>query len=383
MDKCPKCGMELKDKHCTYCGYDPNKVVPKKDYKLLLYIIISILTICLSIEGSYLMAKKYSSNQTIKTVKDYSNITIDDTGIAGSVLKVYDSVVVIKTYVNDKLYATGTGFVFEEDDKYGYILTNNHVIEDGNKFKALFTNDEEVDIEVVGADEYSDVAVLKVDKKYVLAVASMGKSEDMLVGDTTFAIGAPVDASTYSWTVTRGIISGKNRIVEVSGTNGSYVMNVLQTDTAINEGNSGGPLCNAKGEVIGVINMKMSSSKVEGIGFAIPIEVALEYANNFIKGEVIIRPYLGITMYDLSNSYFSRTQGIYIRSIENNSPAYKAGLRVGDIITKIGGKEVSSIAYLKYELYKYNIGDEVEITYKRDKEEKVTKVTLGSYEVRG
>ena len=329
------------------------------------------------------MAKKYSSNQTIKTVKDYSNITIDDTGIAGSVLKVYDSVVVIKTYVNDKLYATGTGFVFEEDDKYGYILTNNHVIEDGNKFKALFTNDEEVDIEVVGADEYSDVAVLKVDKKYVLAVASMGKSEDMLVGDTTFAIGAPVDASTYSWTVTRGIISGKNRIVEVSGTNGSYVMNVLQTDTAINEGNSGGPLCNAKGEVIGVINMKMSSSKVEGIGFAIPIEVALEYANNFIKGEVIIRPYLGITMYDLSNSYFSRTQGIYIRSIENNSPAYKAGLRVGDIITKIGGKEVSSIAYLKYELYKYNIGDEVEITYKRDKEEKVTKVTLGSYEVRG
>lgn len=383
MDKCPKCGMELKDKHCTYCGYDPNKVIPKKDYKLLLYILLSILTIIFSIEGSYLIVKKYSNNNTVKTIKDYSNIKIDDTGIAGSVLKVYDSVVVIKTYINDKLYATGTGFVFEEDDNYGYILTNHHVIEDGTSFKALFTNDEEVELEVVGSDEYSDIAVLRVDKEYVLAVATMATSEDMLVGDTTFAIGAPIDADTYSWTVTRGILSGKDRIVEVKGTNGSYIMNVLQTDTAINSGNSGGPLCNAKGEVIGIINMKMSSSSIEGIGFAIPSEIALEYAHNFIKGEVIIRPYLGITMYDLSNSYFSRTKGIYVRSIESNSPAYKAGLRVGDIITKVGDKEVSSIAYLKYELYKYNIGDEVEITYKRNNEENVAKVILGSYEVRG
>lgn len=355
----------------------------KKENKSF-YIILSFFTIVLSMLGAYLVVTLCQTKPEVQTIKDYSNIQISDTGIAGSVLKVYDSVVVVETYKSNKLYATGTGFVFKTDDKYGYILTNHHVIEEGTGFKAKFTNGEEVEVTVVGSDEYSDVAVLKVDKDKIISVATIGSSSDMLVGDTTFVIGAPLDADTYSWTVTRGILSGKDRLVEVSSsTYKSVVMNVLQTDTAINNGNSGGPICNANGEVIGIVNMKLSSSKIEGMGFAIPIEVALEYAENFIDGKVITRPYLGVSMYDLSSSIFSTETGIYLRAVESGSPADKAGLKEGDIITKVNGKEVETTAYLKYELYKYKVGDEIEITYKRNNKETTTKVTLGSYDVRG
>ena len=355
----------------------------KKENKAF-YIILSFFTIVLSMLGAYLVVKLCSNPVEVKTIKDYSNVKIDDTGIAASVLKVYDSVVVVETFSNNKLVATGTGFVFKTDDNYGYILTNHHVIADGKTFKVKFTNGEEVEVSVLGSDEYSDVAVLKVEKDYVISIATLGNSKDMLVGDTTFVIGAPLDAEAYSWTVTRGILSGKDRLVEVSSsTYKSVVMNVLQTDTPINSGNSGGPICNAKGEVIGIVNMKLSSSKVEGMGFAIPIEVALEYAENFMSGKTIVRPYLGVAMYDLSSSIFSTETGIYLRAVESGSPADKAGLKEGDVIIKINDKEVSSSAYLKYELYKYNVGDEVTITYKRENKEQTTKVTLGSYEVRG
>lgn len=347
-------------------------------------IVVASLTVLLSVFGSYLIVRLTNKDRIkVRTSVDYSKVEIKDEGISAAVLKAYDSVVVVETYMNNKLYATGTGFVFREDDNYGYILTNNHVIEDGTSHKVKFTDNEEVDVEVVGADSYSDIALLKVKKEYILSVAKIGSSSDMLVGDTTFSIGSPVDASTYSWTVTRGILSGKNRIVEVTGTSGSYIMNVLQTDAAINNGNSGGPLCNSNGEVIGITNMKLSSSNVEGIGFAIPIEIALEYADNFMNGTSIIRPYLGITMYNVAVSTYSNEAGIYVRSIESSSPAAVAGLKTGDIITAIDGVEVSSTAYLKYELYKHNVGDEVTITYKRNGEEHTTKVKLGSYDVRG
>lgn len=390
MDKCPKCNMDLKEKtKCEYCGYDvtnveENKVKKQSDNKVF-FVILALITIILSLGGSYFIVtmSKGKNLQTVRSSVDYGNLTIKDEGISAPVSKVYDSVVVVETYYNDRLYATGTGFVFKEDEKYGYILTNHHVIEDGTSFKVKFTDDEEADAKIVGSDKYVDTAVLKVDKKYILSVATMGSSEKTTVGDTTFTIGSPVDAEMYSWTVTRGILSGKDRIVEVKDTNGTYVMNVIQTDAAINNGNSGGPLCNANGEVIGVTNLKLSSSSIEGIGFAIPIEVALEYAENFISGKPIIRPYLGIVMYNMGNLMFGYEDGVYIREVEKDSPADKAGLKAGDVIVGIDGKDVSSTAYLKYWLYKHNIGDEITIAYKRNGSEKETKLTLGSFDVRG
>ena len=349
---------------------------PKKYLRaIILLLILNIVSISLVL---YII---FFNKTIVETTKLEKDVTITETGIADAVEKVYDSVVVVETYNNDTLYSTGTGFVFKIDNQNGYILTNNHVISNGTTIKVVFTNDEEVEATIVGKDEYSDIAVLSVDKNKIISVAEIGSSEKARLGDTTFSVGAPLDSNKYSWTVTRGILSGKNRLVEVSSTTGntSTIMEVLQTDTAINSGNSGGPLCNSNGEVIGITNMKISSSTIEGMGFAIPIETAIQYATKIINGESIIRPYLGITMYDLSNNMFYRNQeGVYIQTIVDGGGAKKAGLQVGDIIIKIDDIEVTNSAYLRYELYKHNVGDKVKVTYKRNNKVNTVEVTLSS-----
>ena len=332
-------------------------------------IISSAVTFVVCLLFFVLFYEFYLGKQVVeKTIKD---ITITDTGIADAVEKVYDSVVVVENYVKDTLYSTGTGFVFKKDDKYGYIITNNHVVDGAQEIKVIFTNNESIVAKVVGTDSYSDIAVLAVDKKNVILVAQTGSSDDMRVGDTTFAVGAPIDSSVYSWSVTRGILSGKERLVEVS----EGVMEVLQTDTAINSGNSGGPLCNSNGEVVGVTNMKLASSQIEGMGFAIPIEVAIDYANTLISGEKVVRPYLGVSIYD-ANSFFISNGGVYIQYVEPKSPADVGGLKAGDRILKVNDVEISNTSYFRYELYKYKIGDKITITISRDGKEKQIKITL-------
>ena len=362
---------------------DTNNKVPKKENKAkefikrhkdgILYIVITF-AICLLLFGSFY--EFYLKNLVVETTKLEKDVTITDTGIADAVEKVYDSVVVIETFVNKQAYASGTGFVFKTDDNYGYILTNYHVIEGSTSVNVTFTNNKTIECEVVGSDEYSDIAVLRVSKSDVILVAETGSSDDMRVGDTTFAVGAPIDSSVYSWTVTRGILSGKERLVEVStGNTSTYVMEVLQTDTAINSGNSGGPLCNSNGEVIGITNMKIASSSIEGMGFAIPIDTAISYADSIISGKSIVRPYLGVSIYDAS-SYFNTETGVYIEYVESGSSAAKAGLQKGDKILKIDDTEITSTSYFKYQLYKYNIGDKITITIERNGKEKQITVTL-------
>lgn len=383
--RCIKCNNLLKDndKYCIICGTDqtnPGKVKkekkPKKKVELKpiqLVIIASVITlvVCMVLSfGLYMYLNDRNGN--IDTSN--KNVTIDDTGIADAVSKVYDSVVVIENYVSGRLYATGSGFVYDTDNSYGYILTNSHVVSGATSLNVVFTNDEKVEAEVVGNDEYSDIAVLRVDKKYVTQVAIMGDNDKMRIGDTTFAIGAPLDSDTYSWSVTRGILSGKDRVVSSS----SSYMTVLQTDTPINSGNSGGPLCNANGEVIGITNMKLASDQIEGMGFAIPIETALEYANQFTSGEDVRRPYIGVAIYDSAVSFFSSETEVVIESVEKDSPAEDAGLRSGDVITKIEGDEVENSSYFKYKLYGYDIGDTVKITVERNGKERTFDVKLSS-----
>lgn len=330
--------------------------------------------ICLCVFG--LFYNFYLKNLVVETTKTIKDVTVTDTGIADAVEKVYDSVVTVKNYVRGQLYSTGSGFVFKTDDKYSYILTNYHVINGGSQVSVVFTNNKEENVNVVGYDEYSDVAVLAVEKSSIISIAQIGSSENLRIGDTTFAVGTPVDSSVYSWSVTRGILSGKNRIVQVD----NYVMSVLQTDTAINSGNSGGPLCNSNGEVIGITNMKLASSQIEGMGFAIPIEDAIKNAESIISGEKISRPYLGVSIYDINN-YFSGETGIYVESVEQGSAADKAGMKKGDKIIKVEDVEVSNTSYFRYQLYKYNIGDKIKITVVRDGSEKVLTVTLKSNSV--
>ena len=334
-------------------------------------IVYVILTFCVCLclfGGFYELYLKHLVVETTKTIKD---VTVTDTGIADAVEKVYDSVVTVKNYARNQLYSTGSGFVFKTDDKYGYILTNYHVINGGSEVSVIFTNNKEEKVTVVGYDEYSDIAVLAVDKSLVLATAQIGSSNDMRVGDTTFAVGTPVDSSVYSWSVTRGILSGKDRLVQSD----DYVMSVLQTDTAINSGNSGGPLCNSNGEVIGITNMKLASSQIEGMGFAIPIEDAVKNAETIISGKKINRPYLGVSIYD-SNSYFNNNSGVYVESVEKNGAADKAGIKSGDKILKVNDVEITNTSYFRYQLYKYNIGDKIKITIVRNGIEKTLTVTL-------
>lgn len=322
--------------------------------------------------------------------KSEKEVTVTDTGIADAVEKLYDAVVVVEVYKNDTLSATGTGFVYKKADKKAYILTNNHVVAASGKvkIKVKFTNGTEEEVEIEGQDEYSDLAVLSLDAEKVEFVAAIGENEKMRLGDTVFTIGAPLDTEYY-WTVTRGILSGKDRMVEVSLSNSStsdYVMRVLQTDASINSGNSGGPLANSNGEVIGITNMKLVSSGVEGIGFAIPIEDAIDYAETIINGDEVQRPLLGVKMWNLDDRYTlyqngitlntELTKGVVVIEVQKNTPAANSGLKRGDIITKLGNYDVNDLATLRYALYKYKVGDTVTVTYEREGKEKTTDLKL-------
>lgn len=350
------------------------------------YIITGIL--CFIVGAGLVCAGVYFfPKEVVKTITE-KNVTISDTGISESVEKVADSVVVIETYQEGELVGTGSGFVYDTDDKYGYILTNHHVI-NTEDILITYSDSSTTEAEVVGSDEYSDIAVLKVSKDTILGVATMGNSKDVKVGDTVFAIGSPM-GKEFKNTVTKGILSGKDRLISVSVSNydADYILNVMQTDAAINPGNSGGPLCNINGEVIGINNLKIVKDTVEGLGFSIPIEDVLKYAESLRTDGVIKRPYLGVSMLNVTSTYQLKytgirldediTEGVVVVDVESKSPADEAGLVKGDVIIKIGEFEVSDIAEFRYRLYSFNPDESVDIVVNRDGKDKTIKVTLGS-----
>lgn len=308
--------------------------------------------------------------------------------LAASVEKIYDATALVRTYKNEQLTSTGTAFVYKTDDKYGYLLTNNHVVSGGDKVTLVMTSEEEVEGTVLGGDDYLDLAVIRIDRSKVTLVANIGSSENMKLGDTVFTVGSPMGYD-YRGSVTSGILSGKDRMVSVSlsnSTGSDWVMRVLQLDASINPGNSGGPLLNVNGEVIGVCSMKLVDDEIEGMGFAIPIEYAMSHVATLESGKTVEWPMLGINMANVTDTALlyrnsiiideSITQGVVVISAVEGSGAAEAGLQKGDVITKFAGKEVKDYAYLRYELYQHQAGDTIEITYIRDKKEKTVKVKL-------
>lgn len=355
--------------------------------KKLTYIVTVILSIFVGC-GLMYMIIYYFPNTIVKTENKVEKVVnVNEEGISSGIDNIYDAVVVVENYKKGKLVGIGSGFIYSGE---GYIMTNHHVIDSSDEIKITLTSGESIEAKVLGSDELADIAVLQIDKKYATNIAKIGKSTDSKVGDTVFTIGSPM-SSEFSGTVTRGILSGKNRMVVVSvGSSSSkdWIMNVMQTDAAINPGNSGGPLCNVSGEVIGINSMKIVQSEIEGIGFSIPIEDALQYANKIVKGEKIERPFLGIQMADVSTSsyYLSRqgikidssiTSGVIVISTTNDGPSGSAGIEKGDVIISIGKYSVKSVAELRYYLYKYEPNNEVDIKVIRGKEEKTFKVKLG------
>lgn len=339
-------------------------------------IIASITTFFIGCASMYMIIRTYPLNMS--NINNNTNVvdrkfTVSEIGLSTGINNVYDSVVVVQNYKNDKSNGIGSGFIYNND---GYIMTNSHVIEGASNIKVMLMSGDAVDATIIGDDEYADIAVIKIDKKYVTKVATLGSSESINVGDTVFTIGSPI-SSEYYGTVTRGILSGKNRLVNVTvESSNDWIMNVMQTDAAINPGNSGGPLCNANGDVIGINSMKLVQSQVEGMGFAIPIEDAISYANMIVKGEKIKRSYLGLRMVNVSSTYNFANEdikidskvisGVAIIEILKDGPCNNIGLKKGDVITKIGDYKIKTVAELRYHLYKYKPNDKINIVVNRN-----------------
>ena len=312
----------------------------------------------------------------------------EKSSLAASVSKIYDAVTVVQGYNGNSVSNTGTGFIYKVDNKYGYILTNEHVIKECTEVRIILTSEIEEVAEVLGKDEYLDLAVLRIDKKNVKQIANIGSSEKMSLGDTVFTVGSPLGYD-YRGSVTSGVLSGKDRMVSVevsNSNNNDWVMRVLQIDASINPGNSGGPLLNVNGEVIGICSLKLVDDEIEGMGFAIPIEYAMNHVKSLETGKKIQWPVLGITTVNVTETAaLTRNdikipkkvkEGVAIVSIKENSSASHSELKKGDIITKIDGVKINDTAYLRYELYQHQSGDTIEITYLRNEHEKTAKVTL-------
>ncbi len=354
----------------------------KNKLKYLIGIIISLFIGCICTILVLDYFNLFDKKDIEKTVSEV-NITEENT-LASSIDKVYDSVVVIETYKNGKLSSSGTGFYYKKDNEKGYIITNYHVVENSTSIKVTNTSNVESDATLLGSDEYLDIAILSVDVSNVIKIATLGDSSKVNVGDTVFTVGSPLGIK-YMGTVTKGILSGKNRQVTVSLSNGSFVMDVLQTDAAINPGNSGGPLLNINGEVIGVTSLKLVQDEIEGMGFALPIENVTSVLEKLEKNEKIDRPVFGVQLSDVDNYYLRRyginidsnlTNGSVVLKVEDNTPADKAGLKVGDVILKINNDKITDTAHFRYCLYKYSVGDTIKITYNRNGKENTVNVKL-------
>lgn len=305
-----------------------------------------------------------NSSKKVNNVMKNINI-IENDSIKTSIDNIYDSVYVIEAYTILGGTSTGSGFVYKKDNKYGYIITNYHVVKDSDSIVVIDSDNNENTAKLLGYDEQTDLAVLCIDSKKVRLVATIGKSK-VNIGDTVFTIGAP-GGIKYKGTVTKGIISGLNREIEISVNNEEYIMNVIQTDAAINPGNSGGPLVNIKGEVIGINSLKIVQDEIEGMGFAIPIEEVLIYTDRLEKGKKIERPYLGFDLVDTND-------GVQIKNKSINS--IKCDLEINDIIVEIDNEEVKDKIHFRYLLYKHNIHDTINIKYKRNGKKYNTKVIL-------
>ena len=360
----------------------------KKNLRVILYVVIGIVlgTLLMFILIKYTDLGLLVGTNT--TITKNGQVIVEKSSLSESVSKTKDSVVMIQGYKANQMVSTGTGFVYKTDDKYGYVMTNQHVINATDKIVLVLSNDEEVEATLLGGDEYLDLAVIRMDKSKVLAVSQIGDSSSSDVGDTVFTIGSPMGYE-YRGTVTSGILSGKNRMVSVSIGNSStedYVMRVLQTDAAINPGNSGGPLLNVNGEVIGINSLKLVEEEIEGMGFTIPIEYAMSHVDSLEKGQAIKWPVLGISMINISDSTYTYKntynipstlrEGVLVVGITEETGASKSDLKVGDVITELNGEKVKNLAYLRYELYKYKPGEIIEIKYFREGKEHKTKVEL-------
>jgi len=315
------------------------------------------------------------------------NNTDIETAVTQSVQKVGPSVVtVVGTIPGQNTFFGPTGDqtvsgsgVFISDQ--GYIITNNHVVEGTKQVNIILSDGTDQKATVVGTDQYSDVAVLKTDGK-VPAVATLGNSDMLNPGESVIAIGSPL--GNFKNTVTVGVVSATGRSIDTG--NGYQIENLIQTDAAINHGNSGGPLVDLAGEVIGintlVVRNTNSGDVAEGLGFAIPVNTAQAVAQQIIQMGYFSRPYMGINFQpinpDIATQYNLPAQwGVYVTKVAENSPASDAGLQQGDIIVKLGDITLDESHSYVNTLFTFKPGDQITLNVLRDGKNTQLQITLG------
>ena len=289
-----------------------------------------------------------------------------------------DSVVGIEV---KSAYSTGygTGFIVSEE---GYIVTNYHVVENASSVKVTLYDESQYTAKVIGYEESNDLAVIKIEPEGQIESLIYGKSSDLSVGDDVYVIGNPLGDLTF--TLTKGVVSALNRLID---TGSGYNINMFQTDAAINSGNSGGPVFDKHGFVVGIASAKYASSSIEGLCFCVPIDDVRSMIDEIInKGYVSGKPLIGVSVYDreITNYGFIQSQrrinGAKIMEIGQNTAASKAGLQVGDIIVKIGDQDISSVSELKTALSDYRCGDIAALKVYRNGTQTDIYLILGEYE---
>ena len=320
--------------------------------------------------------------QRESSVIDVSKV---DTGKLMTAAEVYaanvNSTVGITTSVTTNFWgfqttsaASGSGFILTGD---GYVLTNYHVIESSNSISVTLYDGKSYDAVLIGYDESSDIAVLKIDAEGLTPVV-LGDSDNLNVGDSVVAIGNPLGELTFS--LTSGAVSALNREITLSN---SVTMNLIQTDCAINSGNSGGALFNLYGEVIGITNAKYSGSgsgaSIDNIGFAIPINHVRGIVESIIENGYVAKPYIGVIVSDVSEETmgYGLPAGAAVKAVSEDSPAEKAGLQVNDIITAVNGKEISGRTGLSEAVSAASVGDTLTLTVYRQGNTISVDVTVG------
>lgn len=266
----------------------------------------------------------------------------------------------------------GSGVIFRKD---GYIVTNNHVVSGAKEIIVSLADGRSLSGTLIGADEITDLAVVKVDATD-LPAAEFGDSDDLMVGEPAIAIGNPMGLE-FQGSVTSGVISAVNRVLNKGESN----MKLIQTDAAINPGNSGGALVNAEGKVIGINSQKIVTNAVEGMGFAIPINTVRTIVSDLMSHGKVVRPYLGVGVYDKETAarqgyILNIKNGVYVEQVTLNGPAGRAGIRRGDIILEVAGKEVNTVGELRAAIIEHRVGETIEVKYNTGGSDQKVKVKL-------
>lgn len=366
--------------------------MPKMKDRVFKIIVVVLLIVSLTCNG-FLMYKVLKGDTSTVDSSSKSNVQTVNVDVKSDLTKIIEtakeSTVGIAVYQRNQLSGSGSGIIYKVDGKTVYVVTNHHVIDSASSIEVIFSNGESVKAELVGSDQYGDIAVLKMTVDFSVSAFKTGDSDLLDSGETVVAIGSPLGIE-YAGTVTQGIVSAPKRTISVDLNNDGqedWDMNVIQTDAAINPGNSGGALINAAGELIGITSMKYSSEEVEGIGFALPINDAVKLIDEIMETGKVSRPTLGISgvsldAYSSYELYMYRIQtnlnkGIYIADVQNNSAASRAGLRAGDVITQFDGEDIETYKDFLSKLYAKKSGDKVTLTINRDGSTQTVNVTLG------